>query len=111
MLVWEVMINGFEEFYYYYDRDHTTHRIEYVEMDELRRNGELNQRAVSSVNSVLRQSYHTENDSHQLGFLILRTLGSVLENDPVQRPSANEILRSLDSQNLGRYTLTPEILL
>jgi serine/threonine protein kinase len=104
MLVWEVMINGFDEFYYYYDHDHALHRIDYAEMDELRRNGELNQKAVSSVASVLRQSYHTENDSHKLGSLILSILRSVLEKDPVQRPCANEILRKLDSQSLGRYT-------
>jgi serine/threonine protein kinase len=103
MLVWEVMLNGFEEFYYYHDQDHVLHQIDYVKMDELRQNGDLNQRAVSSIAAVLRQSYHHENDSHQLGSLILGILQSVLENDPIRRPSANEIFRKLDSQSLGRY--------
>jgi hypothetical protein len=104
MLVWEVMINGFKEFYYYYDHNHALHRIESVEMDELRRNGELNQKAVSSVAFELRQSHHTENESHQLGSLILSILRSVLEKDPMKRPCGNEILRKLDSQSLGMYT-------
>jgi hypothetical protein len=30
MLVWEVMLNGFEEFYYYHDQDHVLHQIDYV---------------------------------------------------------------------------------
>jgi hypothetical protein len=107
MLVWEVMIDGFDEFYYYYDQYPTKRRIEYDEMDELRQNGRLNQRAALSVESVLRHAHHAEDDNTQLRFLILSTLRSVLDKDPAKRPSAHELLNHMDSPRLGRYDSPP----